>query len=104
MELNTDFYTELFEKEASWAGMIEDKLLNIYYINGEDGITELYKKKYEVLFNEYKKNNNERLLFFMEMIKDILDEINKLTETYNSGKDINLNRLSSLFIINQITK
>lgn len=104
MELNADFYTELFEKEASWTEMIEDKLLNIYYINGDDGITELYKKKYEVLVNAYKKSNNEKLLFFVNMIKDILDEINRLTLEYNSGKDIDLTKLSSLFIINQITK
>ena len=104
MELNANFYVELFEKEASWSEMIESNLLNVYYINGEDGITELYKKKYEVLVNEYKKSNNEKLLFFINMIKDILDEINRLTLEYNSGKDIGFETLSNLFIINQITK
>lgn len=104
MKLNTNFYIEIFEKETSWIEMIKDNLLNIYYLNGDGGITQFYKEKYEVLVNEYKKNNNEKLLFFINMIKDILDEINKLTEIYNSGQDISMDRLQSLFIVNQITK
>ena len=104
MKLDINFYTEIFEKETSWIEMIKDNLLNVYYLNGDGGLTQFYKNKYDVLFNEYKKNNNDRLLFFMDMIKNILDEINKLTETYNSGKDINMDKLRGLFITNQITR
>lgn len=104
MKLDTNFYTEIFEKEVSWSDMIKDKLLNVYYFNSENGLIPFYKERYEVLVNEYKKNNNEKLLFFINMIKDILDEINKLTIEYNSGKDVSMDKLSSLFIINQITK
>ena len=37
------------------------------------------------------------------MINEILNEINILTDTYNNGNDININKLVDLFIINQIT-
>ena len=104
MKLDTNFYTEIFEKEVSWSDMIKDKLLNVYYLNSDNGLTPFYKERYEVLVNKYNKNNNDKLLFFINMIKDILNEINKLTIEYTSGKDVSMDRLSSLFIINQITK
>ena len=54
MKLDYSFYTEIFEKEKSWSEMISNNLLNIYYINGEDGITEFYKERYNTLLEQYK--------------------------------------------------
>ena len=100
MYVDYNFYTDIFEKELYWSDLANKNLLNVYYINGTDGLKDFYTKKLEVLTQV---TDRPRINIFIEMINEILKEIEILTETYNSGKDIDINNLSDLFIINQIT-
>ena len=99
MDIDVKFYTDIFDKELYWTDLASKNLLNIYYINGTDGLKDFYIEKLNILSNI----NKPKIKFIIDMINEILDEINVLTDTYNSGKDININNLVSLFIINQIT-
>ena len=100
MYVDYNFYTDIFEKELYWSDLASKNLLNVYYINGTDGLKDFYTKKLEILSQVTDK---PRINIFIEMINEILKEIETLTETYNSGQDIDINNLSDLFIINQIT-
>ena len=99
MEIDVSFYTDIFEKEAYWISLANDNLLNIYYINGTDGLKDFYTNKLNALNNI----NKPKTIFIIDMIKEILREIELLTNTYNSGQDISINKLIDLFITNQLT-
>lgn len=100
MELDVSFYEEIFKKELYWSDLASKNLLNIYYINGVDGLKDFYLSKLDILNNI---NNKPKINMFINIINEILDEINSLTDEYDSGKNININKLVDLFIINQIT-
>ena len=100
MKFDVSFYTEIFDKEAYWETLSDEGLLNIYYINGPDGLKDFYIKKLEILKSI---NNKEKIKFIIDMINDILTEIDNLTTIYNSGKEIDMKELTGLFISNQIT-
>ena len=101
MEVDVSFYTEIFEKEAYWISLTRNNLLNTYYINGNDGLKEFYQKKLSIL--EEIKNEKPNVIFIINMIKNILNEIESITNLYNSGEEININLLVNLFITNQLT-
>ena len=101
MEIDTSFYTEIFEKEAYWISLTHNNLLNTYYINGNDGLKDFYQKKLSIL--EIVKEEKPNTKFIIDMIKSILNEIESITNLYNSGEDININKLVDLFITNQLT-
>ena len=100
MSFGIEFYDDIFEKETYWTELASKNLLNIYYINGTDGLKDFYLKKLSILSEV---NNKPKIKFIIEMIEDILKEIDKLTYTYNEGEDINIDSLIDLFIINQLT-
>lgn len=100
MVLDVSFYNNIFDKELYWTDLASKNLLNIYYINGVDGLKDFYLEKLEVLKSI---NNKPKLNMFIDMINDIVDEIDNLTKDNNEGKDINVKKLVNLFIINQIT-
>lgn len=100
MVLDVSFYNNIFDKELYWTELANKNLLNIYYINGVDGLKDFYLEKLDIL-NSIK--DKPKLKIFIDMINDILDEINNLTKDNNEGKDINVKKLVNLFIINQIT-
>ncbi len=100
MKFDVSFYTEIFDKEAYWETLSDEGLLNIYYINGPDGLKDFYIKKLDILKSV---SNKENIKFIINMINDILTEIDNLTTIYNSGKEIDIKELTNLFIINQIT-
>lgn len=100
MKFDVSFYTEIFDKEAYWETLSDEGLLNIYYINGPDGLKDFYIKKLDILKSI---NNKEKIKFIINMIDDILKKIDDLTITYNSGNEIDIKELTNLFISNQIT-
>lgn len=103
MALNKDFYEEIFDKEIYWTDLANKKLLNIYYLNGNGGIKEFYINKRNNLQAEFEINQNLTLKFFIDIIDSILIEINSLTENYNKGINIEIDSLTNLFIINQMS-
>ena len=54
MALSSNFYKELFKKEKYWTELAQKGLLNIYYLDGKDGIKE---------FVNYKLSEEERNKF-----------------------------------------
>ena len=100
MELDVSFYEEIFKKELYWTDLASKNLLNVYYINGVDGLKDFYLEKLEVLNSI---NDRPKLEIFINIINEILDEIDSITNKYNNSEDIDINKLVSLFIVNQIT-
>ena len=45
MALNNNFYGEIFEKEFYCSQLAERNLLNIYYLDGKNGLKEFYENK-----------------------------------------------------------
>jgi len=102
MALNNNFYDEIFEKEKYWIELASKNLLNIYYLNGRNGIKEFYLNKKKELSLEYKLTNNEIMGKFLEIINNILSHIDYLTDEYRNGELININSLVNLFLYNQM--
>lgn len=100
MFVDVSFYTDIFEKELYWISLANKNLLNIYYINGEDGLKDFYINKLNLL---EAITNKPRILFIKEIIKEILEEIDNITSIYNSGSDIDIKKLTDLFLVNQLT-
>lgn len=102
MALKRDFYEEIFKKEIYWTELAPKNLINIYYINGRDGIKDFYKQKREELQKEYQINQSEVLKLFLNMINEIILEIDSLTKNYENGITIDITALINLFLINQM--
>lgn len=102
MALNNNFYKEIFEKEQYWIELANKNLLNIYYLNGKNGIKEFYLTKKRELELEYKLTNNDIIKQFLEIINNIINEIEYLTNEYRSGELIDMNSLVNLFLYNQM--
>lgn len=102
MALSNNFYNDIFEKEKYWMELINHGLLNIYYLNGEGGIKEFYLNKMEKLEYEYESTGNQIIKNFLELINNIINQIDYLTNEYRQGELIDMKSLSTLFLHNQI--
>lgn len=103
MALTKKFYEEIFEKEVYWTDLAQTNLLNIYYLNGKNGIKDFYIKKRNDLTFEYESNKNVVLKFFIDMIDQILLKIESLTKNYENNINIDIVELTNLFLINQMS-
>lgn len=102
MALNNNFYDEIFEKEKYWIELASKNLLNIYYLNGKNGIKEFYLNKQKELSLEYRLTKNEIMGKFLQIINNILSHIDYLTDEYRNGELIDMNSLVNLFLYNQM--
>lgn len=102
MALNNNFYNDIFEKEKYWTELANKNLLNIYYLNGKDGLKEFYLIKKEELEYEYNLTNNDIIGRFLNIVNEILTQIELMTKEYREGKKINMDLLSKTFLVNQM--
>lgn len=102
MALSNNFYEDIFNKEKYWMTLAKQQFLNIYYLNGKDGLKQFYEKKRIELENECKISNNVIIKNFLEVINNIIFKIEKLTKDYKEGKTIDINSLIPLFLYNQM--
>lgn len=102
MALNNNFYNEIFENEKYWIELANKKLLNIYYLNGKNGLKEFYVNKKKELELEYKLTNNDIIKQFLDIINSIIREMEYLTDEYRKGELIDMNSLVNLFLYNQM--
>ena len=102
MALNNNFYSEIFEKELYWTELAKKNLLNIYYLNGKNGLKEFYEKKRIELSKEYQLTNNPIQAQFLEIINNIINKIETLSIDYRNGKNININSLVNIFLSSQM--
>lgn len=102
MALDNNFYTEIFEKEIYWTDLVDKNLLNVYYLNGKNGLKDFYIKKLEKLKYEYSLTNNEMLKKILDIINNIINEIDDITIRYKRGNKININSLPKLFLVNKM--
>lgn len=100
MALSENFYNEIFEKEKYWTELANRKLLNIYYLNGKDGIKEFYLDKKAKLEQEY--TNDQMIGKFLSIIDNIISKIDSLTLDYRRGNPIDINSIITLFLHNQM--
>lgn len=102
MALNNNFYNEIFEKEKYWIELASKNLLNIYYLNGKNGIKGFYLNKKMELELEYKLDRNDIIGKILDIINGIIGEIEYLTDEYRNGELIDINSLVNLFLYNQM--
>lgn len=100
MALKKGFYDEIFDSEEKWDSLIKSNLLNIIYCNLE--LKPFYLSKKEELVHEYEITNNAIIKQVLDIINNIISEIDVTYEKYNSGESVDINYLSSLFLINQM--
>lgn len=102
MALSNNFYDDIFNKEKYWSQLINQGLLNIYYLNGKGGIKEFYLDKKKKLEYEYELAGNQIIKNFLELINNIINQIDYLTNEYRHGKLIDMSSLLNLFLHNQM--
>lgn len=102
MALKENFYTEIFEKEKYWLQLANNKLLNIYYINGKNGIRDFYFNAKGELEQEYQQNGNQIIKGILDSINKIIEKIDFITLEHTKGKDIDSNSIVNLFLSNQM--
>lgn len=96
MYLN-DFCKEILEREKEWIDLSDRNLLNIYYMNGKDGLKEFYSSKKDEL--QKNSSNSKVANQLVNMIDNILNKIDYITQNYRNGNKININELVNLFLI-----
>lgn len=102
MALSSNFYKELFKKEKYWTELAQKGLLNIYYLDGKDGIKEFYEMKKSELKEELSLNKNPILSNFLSIINDILAKIDQMSSDHRNGKEVDILSLTTLFLANQM--
>ena len=102
MALSSNFYKELFKKEKYWTELAQKGLLNIYYLDGKDGIKKFYEIKKAELEEELSLNQNPILSNFLSIINDILAKIDKMSSDYRNGKEVDILSLTTMFLANQM--
>lgn len=102
MALSNNFYEEIFNKEKYWMALAKQHFLNIYYLNGKDGLRQFYESKKIELENECSVSNNIIIKNFLEVVNNIILKIDELTKNYKEGKVIDINSLIPLFLYNQM--
>lgn len=102
MAIRNNFYDEIFEKEKYWTELSEKGLLNIYYINSDDGILNFYNKVLSELLESKKQKENELLNEIVKSVLTIITKINIITAEFQEGKQISINELPNLFLINKM--
>lgn len=102
MALNDNFYTDIFEKEKYCIELINKGLLNIYYLQGNNGLKKYYIEKKKELNKQYDSNPNEILKKILDIITQIINKINNMEIEFRAGKEINFNNLSDLFLYTQM--
>ena len=102
MYLSDDFCKQIFENEKKWIDLASRKLLNIYYLNGKDGMKDFYTSKKKEL--EKNSSNSKMAKKLVGMLDDVLNKIESITESYKSGNEININELVNLFLIYKLSE
>jgi len=102
MALNNNFYSEIFEKELYWTKLAEKNLLNIYSLDGKNGLKGFYENKKAQLEIEYNQSNNELQKQFLNIITNIIDQINLLVDDYRKGKNVDVKSLTKNFLSQQM--
>lgn len=102
MALSSNFYKELFKKEKYWTELAQKGLLNIYYLDGKDGIKKFYEIKKAELEEELSLNQNPILSNFLSIINDILAKIDEMSSDYRNGKEVDILSLTTMFLANQM--
>lgn len=99
MDLRQDFYTEIYEKEKKWIELINSKLLNSVYFKHK--LQPFYIEKKQTVKQEYflTKNEYDR---FIDIIDSIIEQIELLSEQFNSGQSIDINSLIPFFLTSQM--
>lgn len=95
-----NIYEEIFEKEKYLIELANHRLLNVYYLTGNDGLKEFYLEKLSKFENEYEKNNIVKEVIII--IKNIIDKIAELINSHNIGNKVDANTISKYFLYNQM--
>lgn len=98
MNLNDNFCKEIFKREKEWIDLSNRNLLNIYYINGKNGLKEFYSMKKSELQNNYSANSKV-VKEILDLINDIINKIDSITKEYREGKKVDLDSLINLFLL-----
>lgn len=100
MALRDNFYDEIFKREKDWTFMAKNNLLNIYYLNGQNGIKSFYVN----VRNELSKIPNPTPIItnILNMVNNIIIEIENINDNYNNSGYTDMGELVNLFIYNQM--
>ena len=95
-----NIYEEIFEKEKYLIELASHKLLNIYYLRDNDELKNFYLDKLNTFENEYEKN--DLIKEVIVVINNIINKIDELNDSYNSGSEVDANSISKYFLYSQL--
>lgn len=98
MALKLDFYKEIIEREQTWLTNLEYNLLNVYYLSE---LKEFYTDKYDKL-NEELSKQNPLINSIISVIGNMISKLDSIINTYNEGRDVDLNILKNYFLTNML--
>lgn len=101
MNLNDDFCKEIFKREKEWINLANKNLLNIYYMNGRNGLREFYESKKLELQENY-SSNSKLVKTITGMINNILLKIDYVTNEHKDGKRVDVKCITDLFLLYQL--
>jgi len=101
MNLNDDFCKEIFKREKEWINLANKNLLNVYYINGRNGLREFYESK-KVELQENYSATSKLVKTITDMINNILLKIDFVTNEHKDGKRIDMKCITDLFLLYQL--
>jgi len=101
MNLNDDFCKEIFKREKEWINLANKNLLNVYYINGRNGLREFYESK-KVELQENYSATSKLVKTITGMINNILLKIDYVTNEHKDGKRIDMKCITDLFLLYQL--
>lgn len=101
MNLNDDFCKEIFKREKEWINLANKNLLNVYYINGRNGLREFYESK-KIELQENYSATSKLVKTMTDMINNILLKIDFVTNEHKDGKRIDMKCITDLFLLYQL--
>ena len=101
MNLNDDFCKEIFKREKEWINLANKNLLNVYYINGRNGLREFYESK-KIELQENYSATSKLVKTITDMINNILLKIDVVTNEHKDGKRIDMKCITDLFLLYQL--
>ena len=100
MSLTKKIYEEIIEKETTWIGMINENLLNIFYL---PELKKFYSEKKYRFDYEFQLTENDIIKSISHTLNRIIQKIDYIIEQDKIGNSVKLTELSNLFLINKLT-
>lgn len=101
MVLKSNFYEQIYEQENIWLEMIDNNLLNVYYLTE---LKRFYTERQLSLSCEYELTLDHITEIILFLLSNIIEKIDYIIDEDKNGNFVDLSQLKNYFLISQLSR